>query len=119
MEYNLYDLFEKICVRTGMYIGGQTLSNLRSYIDGYETAMYEVKAKDNTIPDFSGFHNWVANKYGFYESTAGWQNMILAVEIGLSPEGINWSKYSEGTSENQHKQSLVRFFELAQEYKNA
>ncbi|CCK74879.1 MAG: hypothetical protein KBT75_12050 [Oleispira antarctica] len=119
MEYNLYDIFEKISVRTGMYIGEQNLSNLRSYIGGYEIAMYSVKAQNNTAPDFSDFHNWVAKKYGFYESTAGWHNMILAVEMGLPVKGINWESYSKEASEAQHKQSLVRFFRLVQEFRNA
>ena len=119
MEYNLYDIFEKICVRTGMYIGEQKLSNLRSYIDGYEAAMYSVKAQNKTAPEFSGFHNWVAEKYGFYESTAGWQNMILAVEMGLPVKEINWENYAKEASETQHKQSLVRFFRLVHEFRNA
>jgi len=102
-----------------MYIGEQKLSNLRSYIDGYESAMYSAKVQDSTIPDFSGFHNWVAKKYGFYESTAGWQNLILAVEMERPVKGINWELFSNEATEAQHKQSLVRFFRLAQEYRNA
>jgi hypothetical protein len=110
MEYTLYDLLNKISVRTGMYIGEQKLSNLRSYINGFEAAMYTANIKNNTIPAFSGFHNWVAEKYGFYESTAGWQNMILAVEMGLSPQDINWDTYSKNADRNQHEKSLERFF---------
>lgn len=118
MEYNLYDLFNKISVRTGMYIGDQKLSNLRSYIDGFEAAMYTAKVKNSSIPEFSGFHQWVAEKYGFYESSAGWQNMILVVEMGLSPKDINWDTYSEKASQHQHKKSLERFFRLVLEFKN-
>jgi len=27
-------------------------------------------------PDFHGFHDWVAHRLGFAESTSGWCNMI-------------------------------------------
>jgi hypothetical protein len=28
------------------------------------------------VPDFNNFHNWVANRLGYYESTSGWAYMI-------------------------------------------
>lgn len=62
------------------------------------------------------FFDWVADKLGFYESTAGWHNMILAVTIGLDPQNINWENYDDGVTTEQHIQSVKRFYELVEEY---
>ena len=121
MEYNLYDLLEKISVRTGMYIGDQKLENLMAFLEGYHFAMGSVGAIENSQPDFRGFHNWVAAKYGFYESTSGWANMILVAELGLSPRGNieAWEDCKRKATEIQHENSVRTFFKLVGEFKKA
>lgn len=116
---NIYELIETISTRTAMYTGEHKLSNIRSFIDGYTFSIKDEKEYLEFLSDFPGFHDWVARKYGFYESTAGWQNMILAIELGLSPKGISWENYSYGASEAQHKSSVETFFNLVWEYINA
>ncbi|WP_445363675.1 hypothetical protein ACJJIQ_03120 [Microbulbifer sp. ANSA003] len=116
---NIYDLIEKIRVRTAMYTGESKLSNVRSFLDGYTFAINEGSEIEGFLSNFQGFHNWVAKKYGFYESTAGWQNMILAIELGLNPGEISWGNYSSNATDAQHKASVETFFELVSEYKNA
>lgn len=115
----IYDLIEKISVRTAMYTGECKLSNVRSFIDGYTLSIQDQEELKIFCSDFSGFHDWVAKKYGFYESTAGWQNMILAVELGLTPHNIHWEGYSSGATDEQHKSSVATFFQLVSEYGHA
>lgn len=121
MEYNIYDLLEKINVRTGMYIGEQKLENLMSFLAGYHFAMNSVGAVENSQPDFRGFHNWVAAKYGFYESTSGWADMILVAELGLHPRENSEDREDckRKATEIQHENSVRTFFKLVGEFKNA
>ncbi len=74
---------ESFRMRTAMYIGDNKISTLKSFIDGVEYAMdvYEIE-KESPL---EGFHDWVADYYGWYESTAGWKNVILR-ESGESEE---------------------------------
>ena len=116
---NIYELIEKISQRTGMYTSECKLSNVRSFLDGYTFSITSESELEQFLGNFPGFHNWIAKKFGFFESTAGWQNMILAVELGLEPNNINWKDFSYNASENQHKASVQSFFKLVSEYKNA
>ena len=116
MEYNIYDVLEKVRTRTGMYIGEQKLENLMSFLAGYRFAMESIGAVNISQPDFHGFHDWVAAKYGFYESTSGWARMILHVELGFGPreQCIDLNKIA---NEIHHRKSMKRFFDLVDEFK--
>ncbi|WP_143710890.1 hypothetical protein [Saccharophagus degradans] len=116
---NIYDLIETISTRTAMYTGEHKLSNIRSFIDGYTFSIKNKAESLEFLSDFPGFHDWVAKRLGFYESTAGWQNMILAIEMEYSPKNIKWVGYADGATELQHKASVTRFFDMVNEYKNA
>jgi hypothetical protein len=116
---NVYELIETISLRTAMYTGEHKLSNIRSFIDGYTFSIKNEKEFLGFLSDFPEFHDWVARKYGFNESTVGWQNMILAVEMDLLPTNIKWNEYSFSATEKQHRSSVSKFFELIEEYKNA
>lgn len=63
--------------RPAMFIGEKKISILRAFIDGYLLGA----ERDNTTlrekEKFAEFHDWVANYFGWYESTAGWKNIIL------------------------------------------
>ena len=119
MEYSIYELLEKISVRTGMYIGEQKLENLMSFLAGYRFAMDSIGAIDTSEPSFGGFHNWVAAKYGFYESTSGWATMILTVELSLNLTGKKEADWANKATEMQHRNSVKTFFKLVSEFKNA
>jgi len=116
---NIYELIEALSMRTAMYTGEHKLSNIRSFIDGYTFGIQNEEKLTKFLSNFPEFHDWVAKKLGFYESTAGWQNMILAIEMGFSPKGMKWVGFSEGATEEQHKASVNRFFEMVREYQNA
>lgn len=111
---NIYELIDLISERTAMYTGECKLSNIRSYLDGYYHAVGDVEFLD----DFPGFHDWIAQKYGFNESTAGWQNMILAVELNLKPNNFSWVGFDDGASNSIHENSVSRFFCLVSEYRS-
>ena len=115
----IYELIERISVRTAMYTGECKLSNVRSFLDGYTFSIQGQADNVGFLSDFPGFHDWVAKKYGFYESTAGWQNMILAIELGLTPRNICWEGYSSDATEEQHRSSVATFFNLVAEYSHA
>lgn len=115
---NIYDLLEVLSHRTAMYTGENKLSNIKSFIDGYTFAFSAEDERKKFNSSFYGFHDWVAEKFGFNESTAGWHNMILAVEMGLSPQKINWVGYSDNASLAHHEASVITFFELVHDYKN-
>lgn len=51
-------------------------------MDGYIHAVHDLNVGMIEDPPFHAFHDWVAMKYGHYESTSGWNNMILNGEGG-------------------------------------
>ncbi len=60
-----------------MYIGDKKITILRAFIDGY---LFALEANNINLAEkekFTEFHDWVANYFGWYESTAGWKNIIL------------------------------------------
>ncbi|WP_299215092.1 hypothetical protein [uncultured Aquimarina sp.] len=61
--------------RIGMYLGEKKISTLKGFLDGiyYSFDAYDLKEENL----FEGLHDWVANYYGWTESTAGWKNIIL------------------------------------------
>jgi hypothetical protein len=95
----LYDYIEKIKSRSAMHIGDNTLSAMYFHLQGYFAACEEHGITNEEVPNFSGFHDFVAQYYSYYESTAGWKNIILRE-----------NSFDE-------KQSLLKFFELVDLYK--
>lgn len=115
----VYELIDQISLRTSMYVGEHKLSNIRSFIDGYTFSIESQIDKELFLSDFPGFHNWVAVQLGFKESTAGWQNMILAIEMGYNPKEVSWDGYADGATEEQHRASVSKFFKLVWQYQRA
>ncbi|OYE04252.1 hypothetical protein [Nostoc sp. 'Peltigera membranacea cyanobiont' 232] len=79
---NLYEILEMMRPRPQMFLGQRSLTALSGFIGGYFFAMEEngiLIEEEN--PPFSQFHDWVARYYKWYESTAGWKNIILR-EVG-------------------------------------
>jgi hypothetical protein len=75
-EESIYDLLETIRKRPGMYICKPSLQGLRDFLGGYTAGLGRVRLVLRDTTDFHRFHDWVAHRLGFYESTSGWCNMI-------------------------------------------
>jgi|tagenome__1003787_1003787.scaffolds.fasta_scaffold20225121_1 hypothetical protein len=92
------ELLEVIREKPALYLGERSLSALWYYLQGYWMALsvYDLRTAYPLPPDF---HDWVAYRLHFYESTSGYRNMILK----RVPE---------------ESAALDRFFELLDEHKN-
>lgn len=113
-----YSLLKKIEQRPAMWTGENSLRSISNYITGYIHALLDhgIIREPASIDPFS---NWVANKLGYYESTAGWVNMILAYSVGHNPKEINWDEFIElPISEEQHSESVKVFYRLVEQFKN-
>lgn len=102
-----------------MWIGHLSPNNLRVFLDGYQTAMHDVGSDDVSDPPFQGFHLWVARKFGFYESTAGWPNMVLAITLGLNPKDIDWVGYDSHATQQQLIDATHRCIDLIEEFRSS
>ena len=61
-----------------MYIEEKKLSLLKAFMNGYFYAMdANAIIVHESDPTFELFHDWVAQHFGWRESTAGWKNIIL------------------------------------------
>ncbi|CAA6821469.1 MAG: Unknown protein [uncultured Sulfurovum sp.] len=103
--------------RPAMFTGDMTLESIFLYFNTYRMALIENGFEDSDEYDSCAFHEFVKNKFGFYESTAGWKNMIVADILGLEGSMETWSweeffdKEKKMTSE-EHKKSIELYFEL-------
>jgi hypothetical protein len=82
-----------------MYIVEPSLYRLHSFLTGYTGGLGRVGFALRDEADFHRFHDWVARRLGFFESTSGWVNMIR----------------DKSTSDAE---AFARFFELLDEFKN-
>ena len=87
---------ENFRFRPEMYIGKKNVTILRAFIDGYFYAENNSLEKEK----FEEFHDWVANYFGWFESTAGWNNIILEECNGDEEKAIDkffeiFDKFSE------------------------
>ena len=92
-----YELIDMLRIRTALFTGVASPTHLRSFMDGYFTAT-KRENPDKEEPKFHGFHDWVAKKFDYSESTSGWANMI------------------EDQREDK-KEALDLFYELLDEYR--
>lgn len=117
MILECYNLLKSIEKRPAMYIGESTLKGIKIFISGYYFALLENNIDREYQSD--PFFDWTANKLGYYESTAGWVNMILAHCLGIKPRDIIWEEFFDlHISNEQHLNSIKLFYELIEEYKN-
>ena len=79
----LYDAIDVIERKPAIFIGEASISALFWTINGFRLA---VGAFDVAIgleePPFRGFHDFVANAYGYRSSSAGWRAMLLEQSHG-------------------------------------
>jgi hypothetical protein len=100
-RFDVYATLARVRPRPAMYIGSHSLTRLRAFLDGCFYMAHEYAIECCEQPDFGGLHDWVAKRFGWYESTAGWCNIIVQ-ECG-GDEG----------------KALDRFFELVEEYRQS
>jgi hypothetical protein len=75
-----------------MYTGEASVHSLGAFVAGYSFCQQQAGiAVEDESPNFGGFHDWVANKLGFSESTSGWRNMITSQR--LDAEEALWLFY--------------------------
>jgi hypothetical protein len=83
-------VLDRIRKRPGMYLGESSLTALYHFLMGYRFALDNhgiPRSNDPTaLPD--DFHDWVAYRLHFKESTSGWRNMILG-RTGSEKEGLD------------------------------
>ena len=95
--WNIYDHIDMLQVRPLMHIGEKKISSLSDYLAWYRWCLSEKGIIENENPKFHWFHDWIANRFHYKESTSGCENMIL-----------EHSKDEEG--------ALNNFFILIKEY---
>jgi len=112
-----YNVLKSIEHRPVIYTGQYTLQSIDSYISGYYRALLDngIVTDSNTN---ESFFDWIARKLDYYESTAGWVNMIVANSIGLKPKNVKWRALLDSTlTREQHITSIELFYKLLEEFK--
>ncbi len=104
--------------RPAMFTGESTLRSINNFISGYYHALVENKIVQQPQTG-EPFHDWVAKKLNYPESTGGWGNMIVANSMGIDPKNIRWRDvFAVPVTQEQHWKSIKLFYELVEEFKN-
>ncbi len=75
---SVYDLLDVIRKKPGLFIGEASITALRAYIDGFLAGLRGIGQRlGDEEPQFDGFFDWIAARYGFEESTIGWKAILL------------------------------------------
>lgn len=92
-------LIDAIRQRPGMYFGSKSLTAFYHFLAGYQMAcgLHQIEEDRLGLKIPPDFHDWVAYRTHFRESTSGWCNMIVA------------------TSQSE-EEAFDRFFELLEEH---
>ena len=97
---NIYDLIDLMKIRPAMYIGECKISAMSSFLDGYFFCSHiHGIEQEKVFPPFWYFHEWAKEEYNWYESTAGWKNIILQ------------------ENDNDEAKALTVFFDLMADFK--
>jgi hypothetical protein len=111
-----YKLLKTIEHRPAMWTGENSLKSIHLYASGYYQALLDQKVHTNAHTD-EPFFDWVANKLGYYESTAGWVNMIVAYSIGFDSANIDWNvALNHSITKEEHSKSIFNFYEMLEEF---
>ncbi len=113
---SLFSLLEMIRKRTGMFTGSIRLDAIQGFLEGYRIGLDSVGVD---CGDLVGFDEFVKKRFGFFESTAGWANMITAISLGYDPtdENFSWEKIKLGSLFEQRQEALILFYKVFDEYK--
>lgn len=117
MIIECYKLLKEIEKRPAMWTGEASLKSIKIFVSGYYQALRDNKIVEENFDE--PFFDWVANKLGYFESIAGWANMILAYSIGFKPESIIWEEvFDYNVTKEQHLRSIQIFYELVEQFKD-
>lgn len=70
-------LWQQIRERPGLYLGAASLSALHHFLGGWSMALTRHTIADESLDLPQDFHDWVAYREHFRESTPGWCRMLL------------------------------------------
>jgi len=95
MDY-FYQEIERVRFNPALFMGRLSITALHDYLGGFLSAMIvfgKESSPEKLFPlPFWFFHEYVANHYGWNESTAGWRNIILR-EKYFNEEKSLWAFY--------------------------
>jgi hypothetical protein len=96
-------LLDVIRERTAMYTGERSLSAVAHFLLGYGFAL---QVREIRFPDYlpQDFHDWVAYRLHFFESTSGYRNMILK---RIPDESAALDRFFELLDEHRIRQARV------------
>lgn len=117
MILDCYTILKQFETNPALRTGEENLGSIHIYIAGYYHALLDnrVVQSPHTVDPF---HDWVADKLGFKESTAGWVNMILAYCVGYESTEIEWEEFlAAPITKEQHLKSIELFYLLLEEFK--
>jgi hypothetical protein len=86
---NLYDLLERMRERPAMYLEEKRISSLRTFLDGYHFARLEHNIPLLENPPFGVLHSWMANKFGWGKTSAGWNSILLTENKGDEAKALD------------------------------
>ena len=98
MEESVYDILALIRKKPGLFIAVPSINRLHAFFVGYTAGLGRLRHVLKDGDEFHKFHDWVARRLGFGESTSGWCNMI------------------RDKSENE-KEAYEKFFVLLDEFR--
>ncbi|BAY81340.1 hypothetical protein NIES267_08160 [Calothrix parasitica NIES-267] len=97
-EY-FYEMMQRIKQRPGMYLGKSSITNLRSFLDGYMGARRDLGLPEtDEETEFYKFHDWIQKRFDI-KSYYGWNDIILLNSI-------------------DERDALNKFFVLFEQFKN-
>jgi hypothetical protein len=98
-------LLDAIRQRPAMYLGERSLYGLEYFLLGYSLALSSYAhglESGNLLP--ADFHEWVAYRLGFFESTSGWRKMIVR---RVPDESAALDRFFELLDEHRKRTRLV------------
>ena len=96
------ELLDVIRIRTAMYTGERTLSAVYHFLAGFGFAQHVYQISTPQLPP--DFHDWVAYRLHFYESTTGYKRMILD---RIPDEAAALDKFFELLDEHRSRRASV------------
>ncbi len=76
MDESIYDLLAAIRKGPGLHIAEPSINRLHAFLVGYEFGIGRCRHVLKDSVEFHKFHDRVARRLAFGESTSGWCNMI-------------------------------------------
>ena len=78
LDESVSDFLFSLRKRPVLYFGEKSLSRLSVYLAGYQHGLGRLGKALKQQDEFHRFHDWIAFKFEFSNSTSGWCKMILA-----------------------------------------